>query len=157
MKKWFGFSLGLLLAMCCRAAEFDLDYLPKDKKETSAVTQKMLAAGEEIAYGTEHEAQKLWIFRPADLKENELLPCVFFIHGGGWGGSPSGLAQQCIYLAQHGIVAVSIHFRTPSTQTGISPKDSLSDSLSATIKPILWRVCVNLDPGFPRPATKYTF
>jgi acetyl esterase len=127
MKKNTGIIVGLLLAMICRAEDFDLNYFPKDGADKKAVLLKMLATGAEIAYRTESEKQKLWIFRPADVKEDELRPCVFFIHGGGWGGSPESLAPQSLYLARRGVVCVSIHFNGPKP----SPKGCLADSLSA--------------------------
>ena len=128
---------GVLLALICQTAlcsqgeDFDLNHLPKDKEELSATTQRMLATGEEFAYRTSDQAQKLWVFRPKGLKSDELRPCVFLIHGGGWGGSPSSLAPQCIYLARRGVVAVTIHFRRPSKKMGVSPRDCLADCLSA--------------------------
>ncbi len=42
--------------------EQDLLYLPKDAKETSAITSKLLATGKQIPYG-DLEQQRLWIFR----------------------------------------------------------------------------------------------
>lgn len=68
-----GILLALMSALNCQTDEFDLDYIPKDKAETSVVTQRMLATGEEIAYRKEHEALKLWIFRPSDVNEDELF------------------------------------------------------------------------------------
>lgn len=50
-----GILLALMSALSCQTDEFDLDYIPKDKAETSVVTQRMLATGEEIAYRKEHE------------------------------------------------------------------------------------------------------
>ena len=117
----------LLLSLALWADDFDLNHNPKSKEESQKITEKMLKSGTEIAYRKDHPNQKLWIFRPTHLKKGDLRPCVFFIHGGGWGGSPESLAPQCIYLQQRGVVTVSIHFRRP----GPSPKDCLADSLSA--------------------------
>jgi len=116
-----------LVTATALADDFDLSYYPKDKKECSEIMQKMLKEGEEISYRKAHASQKLWLFRPEDIKDGELRPCVFFIHGGSWGGTASAFAPQCIYLKRRGIVAVSIHFRKPDR----SPKDCLADVLSA--------------------------
>jgi len=131
MKNKVAIVLSIICLMNCRSEEFDLNYIPKDKNETGAITKQMLATAEEFAYRTEHESQRLWIFRPSNLKADELRPCVFFIHGGGWGGSPNTLAPQCLYLARLGVVSVTIHFRKPSVKEGVSPYDCLADCLSA--------------------------
>ena len=123
--------LFMAVAMTGLSEPFDLNYLPKDKAETTDIAKRMLATAEEVVYLEEHEAQKLWIFHPADIKEGELRPCIFFIHGGGWGGNPNMLAPQCLYLVRRGMVAVSIHFRGPSTKNKISPYDCLADCLTA--------------------------
>jgi arylsulfatase A-like enzyme/acetyl esterase/lipase len=111
-------------------SEHDLLYLPKDKEETSAITLKLLEGGKEIVYGDPNIAQqRLWIFNPLDVQEGELRPCVFFIHGGGWGGRPESLAAQCVYLQRRGFNAVSIHFRPPTGD--LTPADTLRDARMA--------------------------
>ena len=103
----------------------------------------LLSAGEAISYRHEHENQQLYLFRPRGLAADDLRPCVFFIHGGGWGGVPEQFAAQCVHLAQLGLVAITIHFRRPSP----SPVDSLADTLAA------WRwvkanaAACNVDPA----------
>ncbi len=108
--------------------EHDLLYLPKDAEQTSAITSQLLATGKEIPYG-DLEQQRLWIFNPLDVQDGELRPCVFFIHGGGWGGRPESLAAQCVYLQRLGINAVSIHFRAPTGD--LTPADTLKDARMA--------------------------
>lgn len=120
-------ALTFLLLPALRAEDFDLSYDPGSKEECGRITKAMLKTGEEVAYRKDHPSQKLWIFRPDDLKRDELRPCIFFIHGGGWGGDPETLAPQCISLKRLGMVGVTIHFRRP----GPSPKDCLADCLSA--------------------------
>ena len=84
-------------------------------------------AAEEFTYGDDHQNQKLWIFKPKGLKNDEVRPCVFFVHGGGWGGEAYYFAAQCVYLSRLDIVCVTIHFRGARP----TPKNSLADSLSA--------------------------
>jgi arylsulfatase A len=107
--------------------EQDLLYVPEDKEETGAITRRLLDSGKEIAYGDASiEQQRLWIFNPLDIQDDELRPCVFFVHGGGWGGRPEALAPQCVYLQRRGINAVSIHFRAPRGE--LTPADTLRDA-----------------------------
>ena len=52
----------------------------------------------------------LHIFRPADNKPN--APAIVFFFGGGWkGGTPGQFEQQCRYLANRGIVAMTAEYR----------------------------------------------
>ena len=106
----------------------DLLYVPKDRAETKAINARLLQTGEEFAYG-DHQDQKLWVFKPLDAAPEEKRPCVFFIHGGGWGGSPAALAPQAVYLQRRGYTTVSIHFRAPGK--GVTPHDSLRDARAA--------------------------
>jgi acetyl esterase/lipase len=110
--------------------EHDLFYLPDDRKETDRINDELLATGQQFAYGDSGiEAQKLWIFPPLAAQPGELRPCVFFIHGGGWGGHPRSLAAQSVYLQRRGYTTVSIHFRPPKGNN--TPKDTLRDARKA--------------------------
>ncbi len=112
--------------------ERDFLYLPQDRKETDRINGQWLATGKEMAYG-DHQDQRLWIFRPLAAAEGELRPCVFLIHGGGWGGRPQLLAAQAVYLQRLGYTSVVIHFRAPrqgGDQPGkatVTPHDTLRD------------------------------
>lgn len=107
--------------------EFDLLYLPANKQETSELNSRMLATGKEFSYGDPNiSQQRLWIFNPLEIAKDEKRPCVFFIHGGGWGGKPDSLAAQCLYLQRRGFNAVSIHFRNPGKD--LTPRDTLDDA-----------------------------
>ncbi len=111
-------------------SEFDLFYLPADKQETADLNGRMLASGKEFSYGDpEIPQQRLWIFNPLDIGEDEKRPCVFFIHGGGWSGKPESLAPQCLYLQRRGFNTVSIHFRGPGKK--LTPRDTLNDARKA--------------------------
>ena len=106
--------------------ELDLLYLPADKQETSQLNSRMLATGKAFSYGDpDIPQQRLWIFNPLDIAEDEKRPCVFFIHGGGWGGKPDSLAPQCLYLQRRGFNTVSTHFRSPGKN--LTPQDTLND------------------------------
>lgn len=106
--------------------EIDLLYVPANKDETSEVNRSMLKTGKEFSYGDpDIPQQRLWIFNPLEIAEDEKRPCVFFIHGGGWAGKPESLAAQCLYLQRRGFNAVSIHFRNPVKK--LTPRDTLED------------------------------
>ena len=110
--------------------EHDLLYHPRDKNESIEIGNALLATGKEIVYGDpDIKDHKLWIFNPLDIQPDELRPCVVFIHGGGWGGRPSSLAAQSVYLQRRGINAVSIHFRAPTGK--LTPADTLRDARRA--------------------------
>ncbi len=110
--------------------EHDFFYLPKDRKETDQINDDLLATGKQVAYGDSAiEEQKLWIFPPLAAQPGELRPCVFFIHGGGWGGHPRSLAAQSVYLQRRGYATVSIHFRAPRGK--LTPHDTLRDARKA--------------------------
>lgn len=112
--------------------DVDLQYIPQSDEELNAITAKMLATGTEVAYRNESEKQRLWIFEPQNLTPEELRPCLFFIHGGGWGGLPDAFAPQCLYFSRRGMVTVSIHFRGPKEpKEAGSPKTCLADARSA--------------------------
>ena len=110
--------------------EHDLQYYPTDKNEAVKIAQSLLLTGNEVVYGEPEVPQhKLWIFNPLDLQADELRPCVVFIHGGGWGGQPSSLAAQSVFLQRRGFNAVSIHFRPPAGK--LTPADTLRDARRA--------------------------
>ena len=110
--------------------EHDLLYNPANRNDATKIGNALLQSGKEIVYGDPGmDEHKLWIFNPLDIKTDELRPCVVFIHGGGWGGSPSSLAAQSVYLQRRGINAVSIHFRSPAGK--LTPADTLRDARRA--------------------------
>lgn len=116
--------------------EHDFLFLPKDREETNRINESLLSEGEEIVYGDPQiEEQKLWLFRPLDAASDELRPCVFFVHGGGWGGTPALLAAQAVYLRRLGYATVSIHFRKPRQAADgkptVTPHDTLRDARMA--------------------------
>ena len=64
-----------------------------------------------VAYKTIGDIKlHLHIFRPADKKAN--APAIVFFFGGGWkSGTPGQFEQQCRYLANRGIVAMTAEYR----------------------------------------------
>lgn len=117
--------------------QHDFLFMPKDRAETDRIGDELLAQGTPIHYGDPDIAQqKLWIFPPLDALDDERRPCVFLVHGGGWGGQPRALAPQAVYLQRLGYSAVVVHFRPPSKAGKKSPKpvtphDTLADVRAA--------------------------
>ena len=113
--------------------QHDLLSLPKDREETDRINDQLLATADEFVYGDDDVAEhRLWIFSPLQDSGDELRPCVFLVHGGGWGGSPRLLAAQATYLQRRGYVTVVIHFRPPSKSKSkdgseVTPIDTLRD------------------------------
>jgi acetyl esterase/lipase len=65
----------------------------------------------DIAYGTEHERQKLDIYAPDDAAGKK-LPVVFWIHGGGWqAGDKSDVKLKPQFFIDQGCVFVSTNYR----------------------------------------------
>ena len=64
-------------------------------------------------YKTVGETQlKAWLFRPHDLQETDARPAIVFFFGGGWNrGTPAQFIQHCKYLADRGMVAVTVDYR----------------------------------------------
>ena len=56
---------------------------------------------------------KLHIFRPTEADSAKLSPAILFFHGGGWNsGTPTQFYAQSQYFAKHGLVAISVEYRT---------------------------------------------
>lgn len=93
-------------------------------QDSAKLMSELLETGKQLSYGDAPE-QKAWFFQPLDILPEETRPCVFFIHGGGWGGKPASLAPQSVYLQRRGFNTVSVHFRAPNK--GLTPADTLRD------------------------------
>jgi len=113
---------------------------------STAVAQKTyppkLPGAEAIVYKSIGDVElKMYLYRPADLKRTDLeradlkptdkKAAIVFFFGGGWrGGSPQQFEQQCRYLADRGMVAVTADYRV-SSRHKVTAKDCVSDAKSA--------------------------
>ena len=71
-----------------------------------------------------------WIFDPV-RRNLEPRPAIVFFFGGGWrGGTPGQFLPQCHYLAQRGMVAISVDYRVKN-RNDTSPQDALTDARAA--------------------------
>jgi acetyl esterase/lipase len=74
---------------------------------------------------------KLYVFQPLDRKEGERLPAIVFFHGGGFTqGNAANFFPQCRYLADKGIVSISVEYRLKN-QHGELPLICIADAKSA--------------------------
>jgi acetyl esterase/lipase len=83
-------------------------------------------------YKTAGDAElRLYIFKPADLKEGDKRPAIVFFFGGGWkSGSPEQFRYQCRYLASRGMVAITADYRVSSRQQ-VKAVECVKDAVSA--------------------------
>jgi len=72
-----------------------------------------MAGAESLTYKTAGDAKlELFVFQPPDRKPGEKRPAILLFHGGGWrSGGPYGMAPQCRYLAERGMVAIAVQYR----------------------------------------------
>jgi acetyl esterase len=74
---------------------------------------------------------KLYIFQPSVRNDMEKLPAIVFFHGGAWsGGYAWQFIPQCKYLAERGMVAISVEYRVRKRQ-GATPFECVADAKSA--------------------------
>ena len=110
--------------------EHNLLYLPRDRQESDAIADQLEATATQYDYGDGSiRDQTLRVYTPLDIQPEDRRACVFFIHGGGWGGHPRMLAAQAAWLQRRGYVVVNIHFRSP--RKPLTPHDTLRDARAA--------------------------
>jgi acetyl esterase len=74
---------------------------------------------------------KLYIFQPSVRNDMERLSAIVFFHGGAWaGGNAWQFIPQCKYLAESGMVAISVEYRVRKLQ-GATPFECVADAKSA--------------------------
>lgn len=72
-----------------------------------------------------------YIFEPKGHSAKEGSPAVVFYFGGGWkGGTPGQFLPQCQYLADRGMVAISVDYRVKSRHD-VFPQDCVTDAKAA--------------------------
>lgn len=74
---------------------------------------------------------EIWVWKPANWKQEDRRSAVVFYHGGGWkGGNPAAFGRQSAKLAEKGMVAFSVQYRLTS-QPGVTVEDCVKDARSA--------------------------
>jgi acetyl esterase len=74
---------------------------------------------------------KLYIYQPSGRNNLEKLPAIVFFHGGAWaGGHAWQFIPQCKYLAERGMVAITVEYRVRKRQ-GATPFECVTDAKSA--------------------------
>lgn len=73
----------------------------------------------------------LYIYEPKGHKAGDKTPAIVFFFGGGWtGGSPTQFENQCKYLAERGMVAITADYRVASRQQ-VKAVSCVADAKSA--------------------------
>ncbi|MEM7479509.1 MAG: alpha/beta hydrolase [Planctomycetota bacterium] len=73
----------------------------------------------------------LYIFRPANHRATSKAPAIVFFFGGGWRtGDPKQFEGQCKYLADRGMVAITVDYRV-SSRHDVKIEDCVEDAKSA--------------------------
>lgn len=72
------------------------------------------------------------IYNPEGHTASDRRPAILFFHGGSWsGGWKTMFASQCHYLAQRGMVAMTVAYRVTSRPPKSEPADCVRDAKSA--------------------------
>ena len=80
---------------------------------------------------TEQQTLNLYLFEP-DSSLSSPRPCFLAIHGGGWSnGSPTMMYPFADWLAQKGVVGISLQYRRYNLKKGISVFECVKDARSA--------------------------
>ncbi len=73
----------------------------------------------------------LYVYFPQDHTPEAKVAAIVFYFGGGWnGGSPSQFEQHCKYLANRGMVAITVEYRVRSRHN-VKVERCISDARSA--------------------------
>lgn len=74
---------------------------------------------------------KLSVIYPENFKKGKKYPAIIFFFGGGWnGGKVQQFEQQCHYLADRGMIALTASYRVKSRNNS-TPFDAVEDAKSA--------------------------
>lgn len=73
----------------------------------------------------------LHIFNPAQHKAGDKRAAIVFFFGGGWtSGTPTQFVEHCKYLAERGMVAITVEYRVKSRHD-VTPVECVNDAKSA--------------------------
>jgi acetyl esterase/lipase len=73
----------------------------------------------------------LYVYVPNGHEANPSVPAMVFFHGGGWtSGSPKLFEPNCQYLADRGMVAITVQYRL-AARNGTKIEDCIEDAKSA--------------------------
>lgn len=73
----------------------------------------------------------LYVFAPAGHSDSDKRPAAVFFFGGGWNdGSPDQFEPQCQYLAERGMIGITVDYRVASRHSA-KIEDCVEDAKSA--------------------------
>ncbi len=121
-------SLLVLLVFVCLPNLLRADVTTVPAKEVEVLLDQATA---EIYKSIEDVELKIYIFNPKNHKPSDQRPAIIFFFGGGWkGGDPKQFANQCKYLSDRGMVAMTADYRVASRH-GVKAIDCVADAKSA--------------------------
>ena len=112
-----------------------LSFLTLSIHSTAQAVQKnsqVIEGGDAHIYKTVGKIKlRLYAFNPKNHSYQEKVPAIVFLHGGSWnGGSPAKFEPHCKYLAERGMVAITVEYRVKSRQNAMI-EDCIEDAKSA--------------------------
>jgi acetyl esterase len=111
----------VLLVLLCTFSGLTYSQLPGDEPAELSRVYKTIG----------RTKLKLYICQPPEWNKSAKLPAAVFFHGGGWGGGHAWqFIPQSKYLAERGMVAISVEYRVRKRQ-GATPFECVSDAKSA--------------------------
>ncbi|MEM8954009.1 MAG: alpha/beta hydrolase [Verrucomicrobiota bacterium] len=107
-------------------------HLTHAQKKPAAPARAPEGAEEKRVYKTVNGTElPLYIYTPSSHSPDSKAPAIVFFFGGGWkSGSPSQFQEQCKYLADRGMVAVTAEYRV-SSRHDVKVEDCIADAKSA--------------------------
>ena len=107
----------------------------KSRQQIDAVKEKPqpgMQGAERLVYKTVGDRKlTLYVYNPAGHNSEKKVPAIVFFHGGGWAnGNPSQFEKQCQYLANRGMVAISVEYRLVG-RGDVKVEDCIEDAKSA--------------------------
>ena len=119
--------------LCVLFASASLPALPA-RAQAKGDTQPAKApeGGQKHIYKTVGDAQlPLYVYTPKGHTADDKTPAIVFFFGGGWKtGSPDQFEPHCKYLAERGMVAITVEYRVTS-RYDIKIEDCVEDAKSA--------------------------
>ncbi len=112
-----------------------------DRRDAGLTTPEDIVRYDDICYGTDTTWQMLDVYRPKN-RENEKLPVIVSVHGGGWVyGDKERYQFYCMNLAQRGFAVVNFTYR-------LAPEFKYPASLEDTNLVFTWVLSHAREYGF---------
>lgn len=127
------FFIALTHQSCKSKLEKKDKTLKEMQEQDGGVYEPILATADTVILFKTADTTRLHlnIFLPEHHIPDTITPCIVFFFGGGFiHGSPKQFEQQCIYLAEKGIIAICADYRVIS-RSKLTAVESVMDAKSA--------------------------